>query len=64
MKKIILITLLFVVCVKHTVAGPVRPRDSYSNFKEFVQDVKKAIITDPQNIGRALRGETGTLIVP
>lgn len=25
---------------------------------------KKAIITDPKNIGRALRGETGTIIVP
>jgi carbamate kinase len=25
---------------------------------------KKAIITNPENIGRALRGETGTLIVP
>ncbi len=25
---------------------------------------KQAIITNPQNIGRALRGETGTLIVP
>jgi len=24
----------------------------------------QAIITDPPNIGRALRGETGTLIVP
>ncbi|MHB1384361.1 MAG: carbamate kinase, partial [Bellilinea sp.] len=25
---------------------------------------KKAIITNPENIGRAMRGETGTLIVP
>jgi carbamate kinase len=25
---------------------------------------KQAIITNPENIGRALRGETGTLIVP
>jgi carbamate kinase len=25
---------------------------------------KRAIITNPQNIGRALRGETGTLVVP
>ena len=25
---------------------------------------KKAIITDPKNIGRALKGETGTIIVP
>ena len=25
---------------------------------------KQALITNPQNIGRALRGETGTWIVP
>jgi carbamate kinase len=25
---------------------------------------KRAIITNPENIGRALRGETGTWIVP
>jgi carbamate kinase len=25
---------------------------------------KKAIVTNPENIGRALKGETGTLIVP
>jgi carbamate kinase len=25
---------------------------------------KKAIITNPENLTRALRGETGTLIVP
>jgi carbamate kinase len=31
----------------------------------FLQDGgKQAIITNPENIGRALRGETGTLIVP
>jgi carbamate kinase len=25
---------------------------------------KQAIITNPENIGRAIKGETGTLIVP
>jgi carbamate kinase len=25
---------------------------------------KQALITNPENIGRALKGETGTLIVP
>jgi len=44
MKKIILITLLLVVFFRQTTLGkPVRPQDTYENFIDFVQDVKKTI---------------------
>ncbi len=33
-------------------------------LKFFESGGKKAIITNPENIGRALKGETGTVIVP
>jgi carbamate kinase len=32
--------------------------------KFLEQGGKEAIVTDPANIGRALKGETGTRIVP
>ncbi|MHC4789922.1 MAG: hypothetical protein ACYS8Y_00570, partial [Planctomycetota bacterium] len=47
MKKLILITLLFVVFSwELTAAKSVRPRDSYEDYYKFVRDVKKTIIIE------------------
>ena len=44
MKKIILITLMLTAfSTKPTSALPVKPRESYENFTDFVKDVKKTI---------------------
>jgi carbamate kinase len=48
--------------------GHFKPGSMYPKIEAIVDFIEKggpqAIITDPPNIGRALRGETGTLIVP
>jgi len=48
--------------------GHFKPGSMYPKIEAIVDFLEKggpqAIITDPPNIGRALRGETGTLIVP
>ncbi|MBI5958480.1 MAG: carbamate kinase [Chloroflexi bacterium] len=48
--------------------GHFKPGSMYPKIEAIVDFIEKggpqAIITNPENIGRALRGETGTLIVP
>lgn len=48
--------------------GHFKPGSMYPKIEAIVDFIEKggpqAVITDPPNIGRALRGETGTLIVP
>jgi carbamate kinase len=47
----------------HFAKGSMEPKiKAIVNFLE--RGGKKAIVTNPENIGRALKGETGTLIVP
>ena len=47
----------------HFAKGSMEPKVR-AIVKFLEQGGKEAIITDPENIGRALRGETGTRIVP
>ncbi|NQS91828.1 MAG: carbamate kinase [Chloroflexi bacterium] len=47
----------------HFAKGSMEPKIK-AIVKFLEQGGKEAIVTDPQNIGRALRGETGTRIVP
>jgi carbamate kinase len=48
--------------------GHFKPGSMYPKIEAIVDFIEKggpqAIITNPENIGRALRGETGTVIVP
>ena len=48
---------------KHFAKGSMEPKIR-AIVKFLEQGGKEAIVTDPENIGRALRGETGTRIVP
>ncbi len=48
---------------KHFAKGSMEPKIR-AIVKFLEQGGKEAIVTDPENIGRALRGETGTRIIP
>ncbi len=53
---------------RYMAEGHFKPGSMYPKIEAIIEFLEKggpqAIITNPDNIGRALRGETGTLIVP